>query len=227
MGRTHSFLDVRLGPDQVRAAYSRLAPLYDLWSLFTENRARARSLALAAIRDAESVLEVAVGTGETFARVLAANPAGRVEGIDLTPAMLERARARAARTGHSNHRLAVGDAHRLEFAGGTFDVLLNSYLFDLLPEEDFLPVLAEFFRVLRPGGRLVLTNLAPGRGASYALWSWIYRRAPALLGGCRGVELAPFVGRAGFQNVRRETVTQGTIVSEIVTGHRPRAGGAR
>src|SRR4029453_446611 len=116
---------------------------------------------LAHVSDGEAVLEVAVGTGQVFEQVLRANPSGRNVGIDLTPQMLDRARRRAAGTGVP-HELAVGDAHHLDFADSSFDLVLNSFMFDLLPEKDFAPVLSEFRRVLRPGGRLVVVNMAQG-----------------------------------------------------------------
>jgi ubiquinone/menaquinone biosynthesis C-methylase UbiE len=65
----------------------------------TESKARDRCLEIAAIQDGESVLEVAVGTGLAFERILKANPSGRNEGIDLTEAMLNRAEKRAASAG--------------------------------------------------------------------------------------------------------------------------------
>ena len=88
-------LPARLSKDNVPHVYRRLAPAYDLWARLTETRARARCLELAAVRDGESVLEVAVGTGLGFADILSRNPTGRNDGIDLTPQMLARARAKA------------------------------------------------------------------------------------------------------------------------------------
>ena len=58
------------------------------------------------------------------------------------------------------------------------------------PEEHFPRVLAEFRRVLKPQGRLVLVNMAPARHWGYALWARLYRANPAWVGGCRGVDLA-------------------------------------
>lgn len=73
-----------LDKDAVRGVYERIAPLYDAWALLTETCARRTCLDLARVRDGESVLEVAVGTAMTFAELLARNPSGRNEGIDLT-----------------------------------------------------------------------------------------------------------------------------------------------
>lgn len=213
--------DARLEKDRVDGTYRRIAPIYDLWARLTETRARDRCLALAAVHDGEAVLEVAVGTGLAFEKILAMNPSGRVEGIDLTEAMLRRAESRAAASGHPNYRLAVGDAYALPFPDDAFDLLVNNYMFDLLPERDFGRVLGEFRRVLRPGGRLVLANMTDGRRWYQGIWTLVYRLSPALLGGCRGVSLVPYLMAAGFGDIRRETVSQSTFPSEVILAKVP------
>jgi demethylmenaquinone methyltransferase/2-methoxy-6-polyprenyl-1,4-benzoquinol methylase len=99
--------------------------------------------------------------------------------------MLSRAKTRAERSGVENYRLRVGDAYDLDYPDGLFDVVVNNYMFDLLPEEDFRGVLGEFKRVLRPGGRVVLVNMTK-RGRWYnSVWEVIYRINPGWLGGSR------------------------------------------
>ena len=205
----------------VSSVYDRIAPVYDLWAWLTERNARRRCLELAAIRDGEDVLEVAVGTGLAFAEILAANPSGRNEGIDLTPAMLARAERKAARSGTDNYRLQVGDAYQLDFPDDSFDVLVNNYMFDLLPEADFPLVLAEFRRVLRSGGRLAMVNMTLGECWYNGLWPRLYALNPALLGGCRGVSLLPFLRERGFERTTREYLSQMTFPSEVVFGVAP------
>ncbi len=107
-------LEAKLGKDDVRQIYRKLATSYDIWSNLAESNARQLSLQLADIQDGDAVLEVAVGTGFTFAKVLKINPSGRNEGIDLTAEMLVKARKRAEQTGLSNYSLNVGDAYSNE-----------------------------------------------------------------------------------------------------------------
>ena len=97
-------------------------------------------------------------------------------------------------------------------------------MFDLLPQADFPVVVREFMRVLKPGGRLVLVNMTKGERWYNGLWETLYRLHPPLLGGCRGVRLAPVLRAAGFSAVRRAYVSQGTFPSEVVTGVRPALG---
>ena len=207
-------------PEVVRV-YARTAPFYDVWGMLTETRARRRALELARVRDGEAVLEVAVGTGLAFVELLERNPNGRNEGIDLTEPMLAKARAKAERSAATNWRLRVGDAYCLDFDAETFDLILNCYMFDLLPEADFRQVLGEFRRVLRPSGRLVLVNLAPGAGLVSRLWARLYELSPAWVGGCRGVRMPAHVGEAGFDVEPPERVSQFGVPSDVIVA-RPR-----
>ena len=207
---------VHIEKDKVADVYRRIAPTYDLWGRLTESKARDRCLELADIQDGEDILEVAVGTGLAFEKILAANPSGRNEGIDLTDAMLQRAASKAAKSGTDNYRLRIGDAYNLDFADDSFDLVVNNYMFDLLPAEDFPKVLAEFRRVLRPGGRLAMVNMTKGEHWYNGLWERIYNINPALLGGCRGVSLLPQLEAAGFRQIQREYRSQMTFPSEVV-----------
>ena len=105
----------------------------------------------------------AVGTGLAFSEILKLNPGGRNEGIDITEEMLIRARRKAEKLGASNYRLEVGDAYNLEYGDGTFDVLINNYMFDLLPEGDFPDVLRE----LSMSGMEVIVEKGAGFTAGY------------------------------------------------------------
>lgn len=214
-------LSAKMKKERIAEVYRKVAPLYDIWAWLTETNARDRCLELAAIRDGEDVLEVAVGTGLAFVKILEANPTGHNEGIDLTAAMLARAEKRAARTGLACYHLRVGDAYALEFPASSFDVLVNNYLFDLLPEQDFPMVLEEFKRVLRPGGRLAMVNMTHGKRWYNGIWDRLYRTNPVLLGGCSSVSLLPLLQQSGFQKTTREYISQFTFPSEVVFGIAP------
>lgn len=201
--------------------YGKLAPSYDLWARLTESKARDRCLELASIQDGEAVLEVAVGTGVAFEMILRSNPSGRNEGIDLTEEMLTRAERRAGNSETDNYRLRIGDAYALDYPDDDFDVVINNYMFDLLPQQDFLTVLTEFKRVLRAGGRLAMVNMTEGERWYNNLWERIYRINPAWLGGCRGVLLVPHLESCGFVQTKREYVSQLTFPSEVVCAVAP------
>ena len=213
-----SILDAKLTKLQIPQVYKGKAAVYDVWGQWTESKAQQRCLELANIQDGEAVLEVAVGTGLTFSHILQQNPSGLNEGIDLTEAMLAKARQKAAQSGTTNYRLRVGDAYALDFADNSFDVLINNYMFDLLPEADFPHVLAEFERVLKPGGRLALVNMARNGRWYNRIWDLIYRVQPAWMGGCRGVALLEHVQAAGFRDTTNEFISQMAFPSEVIYG---------
>ena len=212
-----SIAAAKLNKDDVVDVYSQTAPIYDLWGSLTETKARKRSLILAEIRNGESILEVAIGTGLTFKEILRANPNGHNVGVDLTPAMLDKAKSRAAQLRVDNYQISVGDAYNLEFSDHQFDLLMNNYMFDLLPEKDFIPVLKEFKRVLKPYGRIVIVNMTQGEHFYQRFWEAIYRINPRWLGGCRGVLLSQAMEMAGFTKITRETVSQIGFASEIIS----------
>ena len=205
----------------VRRIYRRVAPFYDGWSLLAESRAVNSALEWADVADRERVLEVAVGTGLVFKKIAQRNPRGSNYGVDLCTAMLAKAKSRMG-PGSQNWSLAAADAYALPFQDSAFDVVLNNYMFDLLPEQDFLRVLAEFRRVLKPGGRIVIVAMALGRNWYGRVWERLLHRAPGLLAGCRPVSLKEDVAEVGFQTLRVDYVSQLTFPSQIVYGENPR-----
>ena len=220
---SQKILDARIEKIDVPKIYKKVASLYDLWGRLTEIQARQRCLELASIRDGESVLEVAVGTGLAFVEIIGSNPTGLNEGIDITEEMLSRAKQKAKNLAIKNYRLKIGDAYNLDYEDNSFDLVVNNYMFDLLPEHDFPVVLTEFKRVLRPGGRLAMVNMTKPERWYNSIWEAVYRINPAWLGGCRGVMLKPYLESIGLVGVRREFISQMTFPSEVVCGFKPKA----
>lgn len=211
-----AILEAKLSKDRIPEVYAERARFYDLWGKFTEAKAQKRSLEIAHIQDGETILEVAVGTGLTFARVLRQNPSGWNEGVDVTAAMLAKAKMRAAQSATTNYRLQIGDAYNLEFENGRFDLLINNYMFDLLPTADFSQVLSEFRRVLKPEGRLLLVNMAKGKRWYNHLWEKLYQRNETSMAGCRGVSMKLPLVTNGFTVSHHEYISQMTFPSEII-----------
>jgi ubiquinone/menaquinone biosynthesis C-methylase UbiE len=206
---------------EIAKLYDGLAAHYDLWAALTEAKARRRALKLAAVRDGQAVLEVAVGTGIAFEQIVRSNPRGRNVGVDLSPGMLARTRGRLRRAGLTNFELALGSAFALAVADSSVDTLLNGYMFDLVSEAEWPRILSEFRRVLRPGGRLVLMSMTFGERFGSGVFERVSARAPRLMGGCRGVRLTPVLEDQGFVVRSRTYVQQSFFPSEVILARAP------
>jgi len=132
--------------------------------------------------------------------------------------MVEKARKRISKTGQKNYALHLCDGRHLTFEDETFDVIINQYLLDILPVEDFIPILLEFKRVLKGGGRIILVNMTKGERWLNHIYEGIYRLKPPLLAGCRGVMAMPFLKQIGFSEFQREFISQLGFPSEVIRG---------
>ncbi|GAB4277666.1 MAG: class I SAM-dependent methyltransferase [Candidatus Promineifilaceae bacterium] len=135
---------------KTRARYQRIAPLYDAMEIFAERRYSDWRPRLWSLVQGPDVLEVGVGTGKNMPYY----PAGmRITAVDLTPAMLARAKKRAAQL-NLDVNLQLGDAQSLDFPDASFDDVVATFVFCSVPD----PVLGlrELARVVKPNGRLLL-----------------------------------------------------------------------
>lgn len=219
---THEALDARVPQHEVGGVYDGIAPIYDIWGRLTESRARERAIELADIRDGQSLLEVAVGTGLAFYEIVKRNPTGENLGIDLSPGMLAKARKRVGRLAGANYCLQEGSAFALPVGDASIDTLVNNYMFDLIPFGDMDSILVEFARVLKPQGRLVLVNMTHAEGFGSGIYDRIYTLSPKTLGGCRGVQLSERLKQQGFIVDLREYHQQMLFPSEVILAHRDR-----
>jgi demethylmenaquinone methyltransferase / 2-methoxy-6-polyprenyl-1,4-benzoquinol methylase len=209
-------LEVRHPPEDVPATYDRLAPVYEIWARLTESRARRRVLELAAPGPAEDVLEAATGTGAQLLELARRNPRGRTVGVEISEGMLAKTRRRLADRELAEVEVLRADARELPFADASFDLIVNSYMIDLLPRAEIPRVLAEFQRLLRPGGRLVMSNMTPGEHRLHRVWDALYARGIVLTANCRGVLAAPVLTELGFVEIEREYSAQLGFPTEIV-----------
>ena len=217
-------LEARYTHKELVRKYNWIAPIYDLFGILMESKARRKALEIAAIQDGERILEAAFGTGLNFVEVLKKTPSGWVNGIDVSTRMLERARKRISKTGQKNYTLYLSDCRHLPFEDETFDVLMTEYLLDIVPVEDFIPILLEFKRVLKEEGRIVLVNMTKGEKWVNQIYEGIYRLKPPLLAGCRGVLAEPFLEASGFKGFQREFISQLGFPSEVTRGFKRNGG---
>ena len=214
-------LEVHQPLDAAVRRYSRLAPVYELWAVVAEARPRRRVLELAEVRDGDAILEVACGTGAQLVALARRNPSGRTVGVELAEGMLAQIRKRLHKSGLDAVELICGNALELPLEDQSFDLLVNGYMLDLLARDDISRALAEFKRVLRPGGRLVLSNMTKGERRRDRIWDSLYSHGLNLTANCRGVLATPALAELGFVNIDREYITQMLFPTELVTARRP------
>ena len=138
--------------DRLRRYWDKHSRSYDKQMAFFDRKLFGDSRQWVCGRAVGDVLEVGVGTGLN----LDSYPEDvTITGVDLSPAMLEHAERRAAASGRKV-TLQVGDAHRLEFPDASFDTVVCTFSLCAIPDER--RAIAEMWRVLRPGGQLLLAD---------------------------------------------------------------------
>lgn len=203
--------------DQTRRIYDRLALVYPLSTHLFHSRAHRCALEEAGLRDGMSILEVATGSGEMFRRLVRLNPSGKTLGLDLSPAMAAKTLRRIRRAfPAAQAQCHAVDARFMPFPDRCFDALICCYLFELLAAEDIERTLAEFHRVLRPGGTLALVLI----GQDGALFDRVYRLlgrlAPAMWGRQLDGTLRQLILARRFRIEREHQVRQIGYPSRII-----------
>jgi ubiquinone/menaquinone biosynthesis C-methylase UbiE len=209
-------LNRELDSEKIKSAYKNVVWFYDFWSWLTESKAAKKVIEFSAIKSGEHILEVACGTGVVFEKVVSKNPNGKNIGIDLSPEMLKKANARLSKLKNTSYELKEGDALNLNFQDNFFDLVINNFMVDLMPVGVFDKVACEFYRVIKPGGILVVSTFSFGKKKVNKIWQWVAKRFPDLLTGCRPVSFKKYLLDAGFEIERSIEISQNTFPSEII-----------
>lgn len=156
--------------------------------------------AIAALKPGEVVVDLGAGAGfDCFLAARAVGPDGRAIGVDMTPDMVRRARDIARESGYENVEFRLGEIEHLPVADATADVILSNCVINLSPDKP--AVYGEAFRVLKPGGRLAVSDVV----ATAELpdeWKDDMRLLSACISGASTVvEIEEMLRAAGFVDV--------------------------
>ncbi len=163
--------------------------------------------ALASLKPGETVLDLGSGGGfDCFIAGSKVGPTGRVFGVDMTPEMLTKARANIAgytgQTGLNNVEFRLGEIENIPLADASVDVVISNCVLNLSPDQP--RVWQEIVRVLRPGGRVAVSDLVLLRPLPASVRSDV----EALVGCVAGASLAglieSYARRAGLSDIRIE-----------------------
>jgi SAM-dependent methyltransferase len=221
-----------LAPEQARKTYDRIGGFQDRQG-FYEDPAIDVLVAHGAFGDARAVVEIGCGTGRLAARLLTDHlpPDATYLGLDVSPVMTRLASDRLRQFGdRAQVRLFDGGAH-LPVANGRADRVVATYLFDLLAPEHAVEVLEDAHRILRHDGLLATTCLTDGvtpltRAVSRG-WRAVWRRWPAIVGGCRPVDLGAWLPAGRWRIAHREVVRAWGVCSDVRVANPSKKGRAK
>ena len=158
-------------------------------------------VALASLVEGETVLDL--GSGAGFDCFLAANKVGKtgkVIGVDMTPEMLEKARENAEKGGYQNVEFRLGEIENIPAADNTIDIIISNCVINLSPNKK--QVFREAFRVLKPGGRLMVSDIVLLKELPDFIKNSIAAYVGCISGALMKAEYLNTIAEAGFQEVQ-------------------------
>ena len=157
-------------------------------------------VALAGLKEGETVLDLGSGAGfDCFLASRAVGEKGKVIGVDMTEEMLERAAANARKGGYSNVEFRRGEIEALPVEDGSVDAVISNCVINLVPNKD--KAFREAFRVLRPGGRLMVSDIVIRRSLPDFVKQSIQTYVGCLAGAVSKERYLDAIARAGFEEI--------------------------
>ncbi|MGO9571319.1 MAG: arsenite methyltransferase [Desulfomonilaceae bacterium] len=175
--------------------------------------------AIAALQPGETVLDLGSGAGfDCFLAARHVGKTGRIIGVDMTPEMIEKAREHAKSEPYSNVEFRLGDIENIPASDASIDVIISNCVINLSPDKR--NVFREAFRVLRPGGRLAISDVIATAPLPEAV-----RNDLALYSSCMGgaltiAELESMLCESGFHDIRIQPKDESReFIREWAPGH--------
>ena len=172
-------------------------------------------VALASLREGETVLDLGAGAG--FDCFLAADKVGRngrVIGVDMTPEMIEKARENVKKGDYGNVEFRLGEIENLPVADNSVDAVISNCVINLAPDKE--RVFKEAYRVLKPGGRLMVSDIVLLKGLPDFIKNSVVAYIGCVAGAAMKDEYLGAIEAAGFQETRVIDETPDNWVSDDV-----------
>lgn len=158
-------------------------------------------LAIASLKNGQTVLDLGSGAGfDAFLSAKAVGALGRVIGVDMTPEMISKARANAQRGNYHNVEFRLGEIERLPVANDIVDVIISNCVINLSPDK--AAVFAEASRVLKPGGRVAISDIIALKPIPAGLRQDLSAYAGCVSGAATVSEIRSLLLAAGFDQAR-------------------------
>ena len=158
-------------------------------------------VAIAALKAGETVLDLGSGAGfDCFLAAKAIGKGGKVIGVDMTPEMIDKARENARKADYENVEFRLGEIENIPAADSSVDCVISNCVINLAPDKE--RVFKETFRVLKPGGRLMVSDIVVTQELPDFIKSSLAAYVGCIAGAIKKEEYLQTIRDAGFNEVR-------------------------
>ncbi|MFA4991191.1 MAG: arsenite methyltransferase [Candidatus Omnitrophota bacterium] len=158
-------------------------------------------VALASLKEGDVVLDLGSGAGfDAFLSAQRVGKTGRVIGVDMTPEMVAKAKENAKKGNHSNVEFRLGEIEKLPVGDDSIDVIISNCVINLSPDKE--TVFKEAYRVLKAGGRLMVSDLVLAKDLPKEIKDSVEAYVGCLAGAVKKNEYLELISIAGFQDVK-------------------------
>lgn len=158
-------------------------------------------VALASLKEGDIVLDLGSGAGfDAFLAAQRVGASGRVIGVDMTPEMIAKAKENAKKGQYPNVEFRLGEIEKLPVEDNSIDVVISNCVINLSPDKE--AVFKDVFRVLKPGGRLMVSDLVLAKDLPEAIKESVEAYVGCLAGAIKKVEYLRFISKAGLRDIK-------------------------
>ncbi len=158
-------------------------------------------VALASLKEGDVVLDLGSGAGfDAFLAAKRVGKTGRVIGVDMTPEMIDKAKENAKKGEYSNVEFRLGEIEKLPAEDNSVDVIISNCVINLSPDKE--AVFKEVYRVLKSGGRLMVSDLVLAKELPSAIKKSVEAYVGCLAGAIKKGEYLKLITMAGFRDIK-------------------------